>query len=158
MKLFAWNRSRLPVAGALLASLLLLAGCGSGGTSSETAAALTKAQYVKQADAICAKVEKRQLKLVGAFQKLHLKQSPSSELKLVRFAGIPPLDTQAEELAALSPPTTEAKEASAFIKAFEAGVAEAEKNPGLLLKINQDPFAKARALASSYGFKVCRGA
>jgi hypothetical protein len=150
-----YGRARLLTGAALIAAFALV-GCGDGDDT--TAAELTKAQYIKQADAICSKTEKRQQQLVGEFSKKEKKQTAGSEEALVRFAGIPPLATQAEELGELPVPKTGAKEAEAFLKAFEAGVEGSEKDPKSLLTASANPFAEAEKIAQNFGFKVCRGA
>jgi hypothetical protein len=152
------QRLCLAIAPAVIAALAV-AGCGGSDDDGTTApASLTKAQYVKQADAVCAKTEGRQQLLVKKFSEKGLKQSAATEVKLVVFAGIPPLVTQAEELAAIPLPSSGADEAQAFVKAFEAGVKEAEAKPAALLNLETNPFTKAESLARKYGLQVCRGA
>src|SRR5438128_2043762 len=107
---------------ALLALLMALAigivGCGSGGED-ETAQAdtLTKAEYVKQADEICAKTEGRQRKLLTKFQKQNPNpEGPSETEKMISYAGLPPIQEQIQELSKLPLPDKEAAKAKAYLE------------------------------------------
>lgn len=142
---------------ALLALAALSGGCGSGDEET-TAASVSKAAFIKQADAVCSKTEKRQLALVAKFQQRGVKPGPKSELELVAFAGVPPLATEAEELRELPQPSSEAKQAKAFIAAFAAGVKRAEQDASLMLDLEKNPFTEAEQLAGEFGLKVCGGA
>ena len=144
-------------------ALLVAAGCGSDGDSSSTSATITKASFIKQADAICDKTEKRQLFRVDQYQTKtgsEGDQAPPShedEVKLVAFAGIPPVVEQIEELSDLPRPEKGAKEVEEFIAALEAGIKKAESDPELVLSREPDPFAPAAKAASKFGFQVCSG-
>jgi len=143
-----------------LVSVLLvaaLAGCGSDGDET-TAATVSKAQFIKQADAVCDKTEGRQLKRIEEFQKRQLPPGPKAERELVAFAGVPPLAIEAEELEELPLPSSGGDEAEAFIDAFRAGVAKAEEDPASMLSEKAYPFVRATELAREFGFKVCGGA
>lgn len=143
---------------AFLAALALgVAGCGSGG--SDEADTLSKAEYVKQADEICAKTEGRQKKLVTKFQKQN-QEAPTGTAateQLISFAALPPIEQQIQELAKLPPPDKEAAKAKAYLKELEKGLKAAEKEPGTLL-ITPGAFTKAEEAARVFGFKTCGGA
>jgi hypothetical protein len=136
---------------------LFVVGCGGGGDDS-TVATVSKAQYIKQADAICGKTENRQLALMKGFAKREEPPGKSSEEKLVENVGLPPLVTQLEELEELPLPSTGTAEAEDFLVAFGAGIEKGEKDPGLLLTLEPDPFSESKKLAAEFGFKTCGGA
>jgi hypothetical protein len=140
-----------------LAFALALPGCGGG--DSETTETISKAQYVKQADAICSKTENRQLKLVGEFnQGKNTPQNQKSEEELVLFAGLPPLKQQAEELSELPKPSTGAQEVEKYVSTLQSAIEKSEDDPGLMLLSATSPFANPETLARKIGFKACSGA
>lgn len=147
-------RLSLPLLAVLVAALI--SGCG-GDDDSTTTATVSKAQFVKEADAICKKTELEQEKLVNKYYvRLNPNELKAKGEKLVRLAALPPLQTQAEELSELPLPEQGEKEAKAYMKAFEAGLQEAEEDPKSLLE--GKAFADAEAQAAKVGFKVCLGA
>jgi hypothetical protein len=143
---------------------LLLSSCGGDSDTTSTVDALTKSEFIRQADEICSETEKRQLFLVDEFQQKRRAegetQPPSSqdETEIVKEAGLPPLERQIEELSELPPPKTDSEQLAKYLQALEVAVKSAEKNPRSLLGRESDPFAKATSLASDFGFKVCSGA
>src|SRR5918999_1574964 len=98
-------------ASALVVSLAF-AGCG-GGDDEEQPDSLTKADYVKQADAICAETEKRQRALLTEFQQENKNAGggPQAMEEMITSAALPPLERQAKELAELPPPDKDAAKA-----------------------------------------------
>jgi hypothetical protein len=139
---------------ALLA--LIAAGCGSGDGETDSTSSIPKAEYIQRADAICSKTEGRQELLLQKFGEKQKKQTAKSEAEVVTFAGLPPVQRQAEELAELPPPDTGAKDAADYIKALEAAVKAGEEDPTLLIR-GKSPFAEAETQAQKFGFKVCLG-
>lgn len=139
-----------------LITAMMIAGCGSGGESSSDAGAMiSKAEYVKQADAICGQTEKQQLQLIGGFGKT--KPTRQGRIELIEYAGIPPLEQQEKGLIELPAPREEAAAAKAYLAAYSAGVKQSKEDPEALLE-GPSPFAKAETLAKKFGFKVCGGA
>jgi hypothetical protein len=141
----------------LLVSSLLGVACGSDDGDDE-AATLPKAQYIKQADKICEKIEKKQLDLVNTSKK-DFKPAPGSspEEALIEYAAIPTLNQQLKELEALPDPEQDAAKAKAFLRAFEEGIKETEEDPKSLLSASTNPFVEAEELAAKFGFKACGG-
>lgn len=144
--------------------LLVLSSCGGGSDSTSTLGELPKAAFIKRADEICSKTEKRQLFLVDKFQQKRRAegetQPPSSkaEAEIVTAAGLPPINREIEELSELPLPQTDAKQLAKYLEALKAAVKAAEQNPRMLLGRESDPFAKATSLAKGFGFEVCSGA
>jgi hypothetical protein len=149
---------RVVFATTLLALCAVLAGCGGGSDGDEEQSALTKAEYVKQADEICAAAEKRQRKLATKFagEKKGV-NGPRGTEELISFAAIPPLEQAAKELKGLPPSKQEAAKAKAYLAAFEKGIEVASKEPGTIL-VEPGAFTKAEAIAKEFGFKSCGGA
>lgn len=141
-----------------VAVVALMGGCGGGSDSGSSTASLSKAQYIKQGDAICAKAEKKKnTDLEAAFEegsKGNKPLSKAAEQELVTTVALPPIATMTEELAALGEPDTEGEEAAAVVAAFEDGVQTIEDDPAAVLK-GSDPFAEADKLAAQLGFKAC---
>jgi len=155
------TRSFIPVI-ATLTALAVLNSCGSG-DDTKTVNSLSKKEFIKQADQICSKTEKRQLVLIGKFEEGKSPQesqasSPKAEEELVAFAGVPPVKQQLQELSQLPAPEGGSEQVDGYLKALETGLKTAENDPALLLSIDSDPFAKATSLAKAFGFKVCSGA
>jgi hypothetical protein len=96
---------RLIIAGiGVLAVALLATACGGGG-SDEATAQVSKAQFYKQAEAICAKVQK----------KLQVELAASKNVSKVFSKAAPLLKREAEELEALSGPEAVEEEVKPLI-------------------------------------------
>lgn len=157
---------------ALAALALLVAGCGSsGGASSsssgesssaggEGSSSLTKAELIKQGDAICKKGNEDVEGEANEFAKENgidvNKPSTSDQEDVISEVIGPAIMRQAEKIGELGAPSGEEEEVEAVVAAVEAGAEEAEQAPGSILNgKGGGPFAEANKLASAYGFKVC---
>lgn len=137
---------------------LLAAGCGSGGEDS-TASPLTKAQFVKQADAICDKREKeKNVAILAYVEEKNLnparKLSQEDQETVVKDLGAPPLAAMIEELDALGAPSGDEEQVDAIVEAFEVALEEAEADPASVVP-GSDPFDEADELAGKYGLEEC---
>jgi hypothetical protein len=140
-----------------IAIAALVAGCGSSSDSSGP----TKAEFIKEGDALCQKANKEFQKEFAALGKEH--QKKGIEGRTIREEGIeiseklflPNAQGRAEALASLTPPSGEEAEIEAIIAAIEEGVKTGEKDPNLLFNQKAYPFAKANELQQNYGFKYC---
>jgi hypothetical protein len=140
---------------ALLLAGMLAAGCG----SSDSAPALTKAEFIKQGDAVCGKAEKEKkiaiesfLQDSGAGPEKPLTAAQNEEF--VTTAILPPIKVQVEELEALGVP--DEQKASDIVEGLGEVVENVEGDPTLLTgKSDVDPFEDVAKKARAYGFKTC---
>lgn len=140
----------------VLASIALFSGCGD---SDSAATPLTKAQFVKQGDAICAKADRAQIDAFLASAKKNPKkaETQSGEEELITTAGLPPVKTAIEELGELGVPEGDEQQIEAILSGMEKALREAEADPGtVVLETSQStPFDGVEKLAREYGFVAC---
>jgi hypothetical protein len=143
----------------LLTSVVALAALGSacGGGSADSSGGgggeLTKAEFVKQADAICTKTDEDLLAaLETAGKAAEGKTASKGEKEAVAMLGLARVQKEAEEIGELQPPSGDEGKASAIVKGIEEGVKKAEANP---LQLSEAQFEKAGKLAAAYGMKAC---
>jgi hypothetical protein len=143
----------------VLAIAALAAGCGSSGDSTETTAALSKAEFIKQGDAICEKGSKQIEGEAEEFAEENnidtSKPTEKQQEEVIATVVAPALRNQADELSELGAPEGEEGKAAAILDALEAGAEELEDDPGTLLEKGADPLGKANELATKFGFKAC---
>lgn len=146
---------------ALTALALIVAGCGSGGSgssSTESTSSLTKAEFVKQGNAICAKGSKEINEGFEEFVKergLSKTKKPSKAVReeAVETVLIPKIREQVESMRALGPPD---EEAEAVLDAAEEALEKGEEDPILFLEEESaGPFAKVNKLSREYGLTKC---
>ncbi|MGN6557633.1 MAG: hypothetical protein ACTHLH_06430, partial [Solirubrobacterales bacterium] len=143
---------------ALTALALIVAGCGSGSDTTEGTSSLTKAEFVKKGNAICAKGNEEIEEGFEEFGKEHgfsKEQEPSkAELEeAVETVLVPRISKEIKNIRALGPPD---EEAEAVLNAAEEALEKGEENPKLFLKEESaGPFAKANKLSREYGLTVC---
>ena len=123
-----------------------LVGCG--GSEDQ----LTKAQFLRQGNAICRQAGAEQMELAGHYKK---GQVAPGEYEAVTAVFLPPMEKELRRLAALSPPQGDEKEVRAILKAIESGVDDAKADYLDLFVKQTDPFAEANELARKYGFHAC---
>ena len=140
-------------------------GCGGGDASSggggDTSAVqadtggapLSKAEFVKQGDAICNKVPERFGKLQQELEK-EIGAKPSLA-EIGEKAALPPLPEAAKELEELTPPKGDEQKAEAIVEALEAAAKGLEEKPTSELSGPKSPFAEFQKLTKEYGFQVC---
>jgi hypothetical protein len=144
---------------AVLASALLVAGCGSSDDDS-TKTALTKQQFIAQADAICKQGNKEIEEGFESFAEqndIPKNQEPSKAQgkEIVETVIVPSIDSQVEGIRALGFPSGDEDELSAMLDSLDEAVEEAEEDPEALFAAKSDPFGKPNELAQNYGLKTC---
>src|SRR3954451_16807386 len=123
-----------------------LAGCGSGSgdtTAAQQEETIPVAQYIKRADAICTKTDKKQKTLatqVGV-EGADLNSKKGVEV-LVRKAAVPPLEKESRELAELPPPAKQGNKATKYLAAVDKGIKSTKEEPLSLPEGNPGPFAE----------------
>ena len=151
-----------------LGAALLSAGCGGSDSSAESgrngitveAGSLSKAQFIKQADAICQKRVQEAHEAFEAFLKRHplnLGSGSPRQLRLmvnaVTTVIAPPLETQIAEVEDLGAPAGDEVKVSSILEATQAALRKGKTNPAVL--IGGGAFAESSALARRYGLAVC---
>jgi hypothetical protein len=135
---------------AMLALVLIAAGCGGGEDH------LTKAEFLKQGNAIC---RKGNHDIEGTAKKQFGNQRPSpSQLK--KFATgtlIPSVQSQIDQIRDLAAPSGDEDKVNAILDEAQGALDKGKKDPIILVSEKNDPFNKANKLAKSYGLTVCAG-
>ena len=149
----------MAIAISVVAVGVLAAGCGGGDdTSSETSAALSKAEFVKQADAICAKGNEAIEGEVEEFAEDNdvdiEKPTAEQQEEVIADVVAPATRQQIEEIAELGVPSGDEEQIEAMIESVETGTDELEEQPELLLE-EKNPLADGSKLARAYGLKEC---
>jgi uncharacterized protein with von Willebrand factor type A (vWA) domain len=142
----------------LLAVGLVVTGCGGGGDSSTVT--ITKAEFVKKADAACKKGEERIQTDFRNYLKEHEELTEPTEeqfSKLVDVVLTANVEQELDEIRALGIPSGDDDQVEAFLEAREEGLEKAEAEPKAVVQGSESPFTKASKLAKEYGLKACGG-
>lgn len=146
-----------------LIAAFLIAGCGgSGGTTTSQTPPLSKAAFIKAADAICEKADTVKYNQASAYRAKHEAElgrlSPvAAEEKLIRLFGLPAIKRQIEEVRALGAPEGEEKKVEGILNGLEKALDEAKKDPYAIEGEYEstNPFHRIDKAARNYGFSVC---
>lgn len=133
---------------------------GGGGTSS-----ISKAEFIKEADGICAAGKKQVESEYAAYLKkkgikeISPKASSRTEAEaqateVIETIAIPALRRQFDAIGALGVPD-DGEQVSAYHAAVEKGIKVGEREPVSLFTSADKVFAEADKLADEIGFKVC---
>ena len=149
----------IAVLAAAAAILVIAAGCGGGSDSSSDSSSVTKAQFVKEADAICVKGDKQNEKEFEEFAKEHNLsegKEPSKEVQeeAVQDLVVPGVRQQIEEIDDLAVPSGDEAKIEEVVSSVEEGLEELEEDPTLLFK-GKNPLGKGSKLAREYGMVKC---
>ncbi len=168
------KRGSIALFAGVLAIALILVGCGggsgggdstaSGSTASSTdssTASLSKAEFIKKADAICGVDGRRTQSEYARFvekNKISEGKTPTAAqyAEASEKIQIPAFKRQVEEIRALGAPAGEEEQVAALLDAVEAGIEKLEEvDPKVALESAHQKFIKADKLAVAYGLKVC---
>jgi len=144
---------------AIFAGVVAMAAIAVGCGGSSDSKPLSKAEFKKQAEALCEKGEKEaQADFAVAMKRAeNLKDSRSNEEKasdLGEDVVIPYLRNKLEGLEELGSPSSGQKQISAWLEELSAGVEELEEKPEQAVEGNP-PLVKASEMVTEYGIKAC---
>lgn len=136
----------------ILATGLLAAGCG-GDDETETAAPLSKSEFVVQADAICAAGNKE---IDQAFSELSQDSSQAEFDQVVTETVIPSISGQIDDLRALGAPEGDEDQINAALDSAQEATDKAEEDPSILNDPQgEDPYTEAEQQLREYGITKC---
>jgi hypothetical protein len=132
----------------------IAAGCGSGDDDP-----LTKAEFTRQADALCKKNSKEvQVDFNALLKQFQADKNQKSDQEKARAIGeeviLPYYRSKLEDLESLEPPSADEEQVSTMLETLEEGIEEAEKTPDDTLK-GFASITEAGQLAKKYGLKAC---
>ena|SRR6188768_338991 len=132
--------------------VLALSSCGD---DDRTSSDISKSEFVKKANSICAQGLKEKDAVVQAGLEELAQQKKQSRASLEELADevLPTFHRLAGKLDSLPIPSGDEEKVNRFVEQLEAGLQEADENPSLL--IDQDPLREAGATARAYGLQAC---
>lgn len=147
---------------AVLAALLLTAGCGSSGSSTTSAdeitvetGSLSKAAFIKRADAACQAARKQFDREYAIFLKEKFGKGANEnalQAELVDTILIPSYSKDVEEISALGAPSGDEQQVGSFLKALQKRLEELHEKPS---ELSNEMFAEPAKLATAYGLDGC---
>jgi hypothetical protein len=149
------NFRLIALIGAVMAFAAVAAGCGSSDSTTDSTASLSKAEFVKQGNAICAAGNKE---INEGFEELSFdeKKGPT-EAQIEEVAEdtlIPSVSKQIDEVRALGAPSGEEEQVETFLDNAESALEEVEEDPSSIAG-NKDPFAEVNKEANAIGLVKC---
>lgn len=144
--------SKALVAVVVLALGVVVAGCGGAPTETgaDTArATITKADFIAQADRICAAGNEK----IGEAAGMNATERGQEEFTLDTF--LPAIQGEIDGVRALPVPAGDGEEITAFLDSAQNGLSEIQQDPSLSMDPETNPLNDAGRLAKEYGFKVC---
>jgi hypothetical protein len=151
------SRTTAVVIGAVVA--IAAAGCGGDGDdTSATTAALSKDEFVTQANEICAKgsdeIDAAAADVFGGGSQ----PSPEEGQQFITETVIPTIQGEIDDIKALGAPAGDEEQVTAILDAAQQGVDAGKADPSVLEGGQQnDPFAESDKLAKAYGLTECAG-
>jgi hypothetical protein len=135
----------------VIAAISLVAGCGGSDDQS-----LTKAEFTKQADAICTTAIK---KIQVGFGEATQNSTPGSNenaaaTKFATEVVVPAYQEQIDGIRALEAPTGDEKQVDAMLAAMQQGLDEGKQQPLALIR-TESFLTQGRRPAKAYGLKTC---
>ncbi|MEA2346778.1 MAG: hypothetical protein QOG62_565 [Thermoleophilaceae bacterium] len=132
---------------------VVVAGCGGGG-STEASSAITKADFISQADAICTESNAAMEGDIKATFGGGAHPGKAEEKAFVTGVIVPSIEGDLQKVGALPKPAGDEAAISAFLDDANAGVAEAKNDPAGF-PASAPSLAKSSDEAAAYGLKVC---
>ncbi len=148
-------RRLIALLAAALAVVLAVAGCG--GSDSSTAS-ITRAEFIKKADAACRKGEEEIQKEFAVYIKGHEDVTSPTEddySELVETIFVPSAEQEMDEIRALGIPRGDEDQVEALLDARERSIEAAKDEPKALISNSKKIFGEASKLANDYGLKDC---
>lgn len=146
------GRGRVLRIAAAVVATMVGAACG----DDDGGSAITRAEFIEAADAICADFEER-FDALG--EELAADATFEDVARLFLDEGLPLFREQIEELRALEAPEADAEELARLWDDLEEATEELEQaieeDPQGTLSGELDPFAEQKATAQEYGFEEC---
>jgi hypothetical protein len=152
------SKSLIALLVAVAAIAMIVAGCGGSRDSSESTSSLTKAEFVKQGNAVCAKGNKEIQEGFEEFEQEVGSQKQPTKAQLteaIETIVLPAVRQQVEGVKDLGAPSGEEAKVEAITDAAEEALEKGEEDPASLTTEKADPFAKANELANEYGLVKC---
>jgi len=140
-----------PVAAAVVAALVILAGCGS---SDDSTSALTKEQYLNQGNAICTKWQKSRESALSKAQEEVAPPVTQDKINRIIVKVLEIYEGTVDELSELQPPEKDQETVDSIIASMEESAARAKAHPPTLTQGNL-PFKPANEEAEAYGLTAC---
>ncbi len=151
------NKGLLAALALLVALAALIAGCGGGDETTDETVTLTKAEFIKQGDAICKEANDQNEAEAEEFAEdndFKLESASKEQLEeAVAEVLVPSLNKQAEELDALGAPEGDEDKIEEIVVSLEDATGEIEDDPSLVFE--EKTLEEPNQLAEAYGFKVC---
>ena len=140
----------------LLMATMVASGCGGGDDDSS----LSKAEFTKQANAICSKRENEKNEALTKGYENPEKygidsKGKKAEEELISKLALPPIVTMTEELGELGAPEGQEEKVEAMVRAFDDEVGEIETDLKGVLTGEVGEFAEANKLAKELGLDAC---
>jgi len=138
---------------------LTVASCGGeddeGGFSPVVSDSLSKIEFLRQADEICASTES-QIEAAADDLLTGEEDPPPEEVERVAIdLVVPALESEVAAIGALGAPKGDEDQVQAILDATEAGITEIEADPRSLLDGVPDSLREAEMLARQYGSQQC---
>lgn len=136
----------------VVAAIGFALGCGSG-EDEATSAPLTKAQFIKQAEAVCAKAKKARRAEIAAWEDKAGDPNKVDVDEGLKQVVAPSLRGQAEQLEALEPPVEDEEKVAGMIAMLSKGsrILEKEGEKG----VQRSRLGEYERDAAAFGLKSC---
>lgn len=145
------KRTALLFPALVLAVSFLAAGCG-GDDDKKSDEAITKAEFIKQADEICAQGNED---IATASEAIG--DSPTSD-EIEAFATdtlVPNIQDQHDAIDELGAPKGDEDDVDAILGALQTGIDTLSEDPAGAMSSAESPFTAANELAGAYGLTEC---
>jgi hypothetical protein len=145
---------RTQTAVCVLAAMALtgVAACGDDNGDSSSTSALTKQEFIAQADAIC----KKGNQTVDKEGQKFFSQKGADPEQFVNKVFVPTIQSELDDVGALMPPAGDEDEVQNLLDAAQQALDKVKQDPALFEQ-GQGPFKEANQLAADYGLKECGG-